>query len=121
MDEKWVAKDNWSDQKASFVAADGQGDIQCAKLFPKDTITASAMPALTAAQLEKVEETSAKEMEKEAGFAATPNRRNSGASMAMASPAFSESGAPAPAQGAEGNLPPPMQKRKRRCVRPGVA
>lgn len=68
--------------------------------FAKDTITASAMPALIAAQLAKVEE---------AGFAATPNRRNSGASMAMASPAFSESGAPAPAQGAEGNLSPPCR------------
>jgi hypothetical protein len=120
VDEKWKAKDNWSDQKASFVAEDGQGEIQCAKIFAKDAITATAMPALTVAELEKVEQTSAKEIEKEAGVAATPNGKNSTSSLAQGSPG-SESDAPTPAQGAEAGLSPPIVKRKRRCVRSGVA
>eukprot|EP00972_Heterocapsa_arctica_P076388 11268612-Heterocapsa_arctica.AAC.2 len=53
VDDKWKANDNWSDQKASFVAADGQGEMQCAKIFAKDIITATAMPALTVAEVEK--------------------------------------------------------------------
>eukprot|EP00975_Prorocentrum_lima_P031121 6534610-Prorocentrum_lima.AAC.1 len=53
VDGKWVATDNWSDQKASFMAADGQGWLQCAKVILKDAIIASAMPALTQEQLGK--------------------------------------------------------------------
>eukprot|EP00972_Heterocapsa_arctica_P091399 13485278-Heterocapsa_arctica.AAC.1 len=75
------------------------------------------MPALTVAEVEKVEQASATEIEKEAGVAAV---RNSSSSVAQGSRG-SDSDAPTPAQGAEACQSPPILKRKRRCVRSGVA